>query len=582
MPERRNKSNTVETKRRQVRNLAKEKFGFEELRFGQESAILALLDGRDTLVVQPTGSGKSAIYQIAGLLIDGPTVVISPLIALQKDQIDSIQENDLAEAAVVNSQQRAADVREAFEKLEEDKMEYLFLSPEQLHKPDVVERLREAPPSLFVVDEAHCISEWGHDFRPDYMRLGGVIEELGHPSVLALTATASPLVRDEIISKLGMRDPLVIVRGFDRPNIFLRVETFAKEDEKREALLRRVQFAPQPGIVYVGTRKHAEEIAGALDALGVNSAPYHAGMAAKQRREIQQSFMSGKTDVIVATNAFGMGVDKADVRFVYHYDIPDSPDSYYQEIGRCGRDGKPAEAILFYRSEDLRVPKFLKSGGKIEQDKIHAVEKALEDARAPVDLKALHESTKLSQRKVEKIVNRLQETGAIERLADGAAVLAENPLDLDEAARKAAEQEQKHRQYEALRLEKMQAYAEIRDCRREYLLHYFGDEDVQVPCGRCDNCQKAIAVAPGTKSAPAPALRRANPRGVMKRPADPLPFPVHSRVVHAELGAGVVQKYDGDKVEILFDNAGHKTLSVAFLRDRSLIQPAQRVGSKNS
>lgn len=558
----------------EVRKIAREKFGFESLRPGQEQAILALLAGRDTLVVQPTGSGKSAIYQIAGLLIDGPTVIISPLIALQKDQLDSIRSNEIAEAAVVNSQQPAGEVREAFEKLERDQVEYLFLAPEQLHKPETMSRLEADPPSLFVVDEAHCISEWGHDFRPDYMRLAGVIEQLGHPAVLALTATASPMVRDEIVQRLGMRGPQVIVRGLDRPNIFLRVETFATDNDKREALLRRVQFAPKPGIVYAGTRRHAQEVAQALVEQGVHAFCYHAGLAAKERREIQQSFMSGGAEVIVATNAFGMGVDKSDVRFVYHFDIPDSLDSYYQEIGRSGRDGNPAEAALFYRPEDLRVPKFLKSGGKIEQDKILQVEHALQEAGAPVDIDALKTVTNLSERKIEKVVNRLEDIGAVERTPSGEAVLVENAPDPGEAARAAAEEDLKHREYERLRLEKMQAYAELRDCRREYLLRYFGDDELTGACGRCDNCEKAQAAAPDPQT-PAekttPPLRRVTPPN---ETAPPRPYPENSRVTHAELGPGVVKKYDGDKIEILFDEGGRKTLSLAFLEEHGLIEPA--------
>ena len=334
----------------------------------------------------------------------------------------------------------------------------------------------------------------GSRFRPDYMRLGGVIEELGHPTILALTATASPLVRDEIVARLGMRDPLVLVRGFDRPNIFLRVETFTADDEKRAALLRRVQFAPKPGIIYTGTRKHAEELARELGELGVNAVSYHAGMAAKRRHEIQEAFMSGNTETIVATNAFGMGIDKSDVRFVYHFDIPDSLDSYYQEIGRCGRDGKPAEAVLFYRPEDLRVPKFLKSGGRIEEERVRQVERALKAAPEPVDVRSLHDATKLSVRKVEKIVNRLEETGAVERLPDGHVALAEGAPDMDQAAHQATMMDLEHRKYDAERLEKMQAYAEIRACRRAYLLKYFGDEEVQSPCGRCDNCERTGAI----------------------------------------------------------------------------------------
>ena len=300
--------------------VAQKNFGWESLRSGQEDAIRALLSGRDTLVVQPTGSGKSAIYQIAALMTEGATLVISPLIALQKDQVDSINAQNAADAVVINSAQRVSETREALEKIEEGSGKYIFLAPEQLRKQETVETLDKAGISLFVVDEAHCISEWGHDFRPDYLQLGSAIERLGHPVVLAMTATASPEVRQEIVQRLGMRDPKIFVHGFDRPNIYLRVDRFPKESEKMQALVHRVRWAEKPGIVYVATRKSAEEIMRLLGEEGVDALFYHGGLKASDREEIQERFMSGQAEVIVATNAFGMGVDKADVRFVYHYE----------------------------------------------------------------------------------------------------------------------------------------------------------------------------------------------------------------------------------------------------------------------
>lgn len=354
---------------KEVAATAREKFGFEELRAGQGEAILSLLTGQDTLVVWPTGSGKSAIYQIAGMMMKSAVLVVSPLIALQKDQVDSINAQTADEAVVINSTLNAEEAREALEKAESGDAKFIFLAPEQLRNEEVVRTLHDAKVSLLVVDEAHCISQWGHDFRPDYLRIGEVLEELRHPTVLGLTATASKRVRNEIIASLQMKKPKVFLQGFDRPNIYLRVDHFQEKDEKLEAVVHRASWAEKPGIIYAGTRNGAEEIAGRLGEAGVKTLFYHAGLKAQEREEIHERFMSGDADVIVATNAFGMGVDKANVRFVYHNDICDSLDSYYQEIGRAGRDGEKAEAVLFFRTEDLGLQKF-HAGGEMKDEKL--------------------------------------------------------------------------------------------------------------------------------------------------------------------------------------------------------------------
>jgi ATP-dependent DNA helicase RecQ len=350
---------------RRIRRLARETFGFERLRAGQEDAIRSVASGRDTLAVLPTGWGKSAIYQLAALLIPGPTVVVSPLIALQRDQVRALLANEVT-AAEANSQVPRGQRDEAFSRLAAGDLEFLFLAPEQLANEDVLAQAASAEPSLFVVDEAHCISAWGHDFRPDYLRLAEVAEGLGRPPILALTATAAPPVRAEIVERLGLRDPNVVVRGFDRPNISLAVERFTTAEEKRAALVRAVADATSPGIVYVATRRSAEEVAADLSAAGVRAEPYHAGLPAGRRRDTESAFADKGLPVVVATTAFGMGIDTPDVRFVYHHDVADSLDSYYQEIGRAGRDGEPAAAVLFYRPEDLGLRRFFASGARVE------------------------------------------------------------------------------------------------------------------------------------------------------------------------------------------------------------------------
>jgi ATP-dependent DNA helicase RecQ len=325
-------------------------------------------------------------------------------------------------------------------------------------------------------------------------------------------------------------------------------------------LLNAVEETEGSGIVYVSSRRHAEEIAGALEERGISCSWYHGGMRSKDRAPTQDEFMKDGCRVMVATSAFGMGVDKSCVRFVFHYDVPDSIDSYYQEIGRAGRDGEPAEAILFYRPEDLAVQKFLNSGGKVAEEQILEVAAKVHEAGEPLAIGDLKDKTDLSARKLEKTINRLEEAGVVERLPSGEVASVADAPPLDEAAGRAAREEADHREYQMLRIEKMRAYAELLDCRREYLLEYFGQP--AEACGHCDNCTRppAPAQSPGREAA-----RPASSDG---------PFPVKSRVLHRELGKGVVDSYEGDKIIVLFDEGGRKTMSLAFVTERELLQAA--------
>lgn len=533
-----------------VNRVLQEKFGYDHLRPGQDAAIKSVLDGHDTLAIMPTGWGKSMIYQIATLVFAGPTVIVSPLIALQRDQVESIEELDVGDAALLNSALRARKWKETLEELKEGDVDFLFLAPEQFRNEEVLDHLRAAKPSLFVVDESHCISEWGHDFRPDYLRLGSVIEALGHPIVLALTATAAPPVREEIIEQLGMRNPRVIARGFDRPNIWLGVETFYDESMKKDALLERVAGIEKPGIVYVATRKHAEEIAGALNDRNVKAIFYHAGMKSRDRMHAQEAFMDDAVEVIVATAAFGMGIDKPNVRFVFHYDISESVDSYYQEIGRAGRDGDKAKAILFYYPKDIGIRRFFAGGGLVDADEVEQVAIVVQAHDGPVDPRDLRGETGLSQAKLASAWSYLQEIGVIEMLATGEVVQSGRAFDLDKVVETAERMQGQRRQFERSRIEMMRGYAELHDCRRQYLLNYFGEE-MDDPCSFCDNCEAGISV---------------------KENEDNLPFPINSHVVHKMWGVGMVLRYEGDKMVVLFDDVGYKTLAVDVVTGHNLLE----------
>ncbi|HSL08162.1 MAG TPA: RecQ family ATP-dependent DNA helicase [Pseudonocardiaceae bacterium] len=303
------------TTRDELRRVAAETFGWSQLRDEQLQAMEQMMSGHDVLVVLPTGAGKSAIYQVPALLLDGPTLVVSPLIALQRDQLEGIEDTRAPEAVAVNSAQRGGEHKQAWEAIRQGEAEYAFLSPEQLAKEDVVDALADLGVSLFVVDEAHCVSAWGHDFRPDYLRVGHVIERLGHPKVVALTATAALPVRRDIVRRLGLREHREVIASFDRPNLHLAVERFTDDPDKRHSVVTRVRAltadpATRRGLVYVASRKDTEFYADELARSGVMVAAYHAGMKAADRERVHKQFLADELDVVVATSAFGMGIDK--------------------------------------------------------------------------------------------------------------------------------------------------------------------------------------------------------------------------------------------------------------------------------
>jgi ATP-dependent DNA helicase RecQ len=330
--------------------------GYEHWRPGQREAVVAALEGRDSLIVMPTGGGKSLCYQLPGLASEDLTIVVSPLIALMRDQWLRLTAAGHA-VAMISSGMSEEDARDALARVRSGEARMVYCAPERFASNVFLDALSERRIDLLAVDEAHCVSEWGHDFRPDYLRLPQIAERLGRPTVMACTATATKPVAAEIASRFGMRDPLQVRSGFDRPNLSFDVVALEGKGSKarRQAVLEAGlgDSANRPAIVYCGTRRDTDEVAAALRDAGRNALAYHAGMEAEERTEVQRRFMTGDAEVIVATNAFGMGVDKADVRSVWHMAIPTSVEAYYQEAGRAGRDGLPARAVLLAMKADL-------------------------------------------------------------------------------------------------------------------------------------------------------------------------------------------------------------------------------------
>jgi ATP-dependent DNA helicase RecQ len=411
-------------KKSESRRILTERFGFSDFREGQEEIIDAVLARRNVLAVMPTGSGKSLCYQLPALLFPGITLVVSPLIALMKDQVDALTANGIS-ATFINSTVSFSEQQSRLQQIGAGLFKLVYVAPERFRSPRFIEGIQACSVSLFAVDEAHCVSEWGHDFRPDYLRLKDAITRLQCRSVVALTATATPEVRRDIIEQLALQQPSSFVTGFDRPNLCFQVEEVNGDQNKLQIVLNLLQGRSQTGLIYAATRKNVERLTSELRAAGFRVGSYHAGMEMESRKSVQERFMQGDLPIVVATNAFGMGIDKADLRFIVHYDIPGSLEAYYQEVGRAGRDGRSAVCLLLFNFADTFTQEFFIEGNCPPLDLIQEVYEVLCGfGTTEVEITIRQLAERLSWRKgsemaIASALKLLEKGGYIERGSQG-------------------------------------------------------------------------------------------------------------------------------------------------------------------
>jgi ATP-dependent DNA helicase RecQ len=541
-----------------LRKTLRRTFGFRSLREGQEEVIRSVVEGRDTLAIMPTGAGKSLCYQLPGKQLPGTTVVVSPLLSLMKDQVDKLRELGI-DAAQVNSTLTAKEETEVLEQIGKEQREFVFVTPERLAQPGFLETLRSNRIDVFVIDEAHCISQWGHDFRPSYLQLRTAIEALGNPPVLALTATATPEVVEDILRQLGREDMQVISTGTFRENLRLEVVRAANEETKLGHLARLLAEIDGTGIVYTSTVKDCEAVTEYLQGLGFAVARYHGRLGSRERHRNQDRFMAGELKAVVATNAFGMGIDKPDIRFVIHYSMPGTLEAYYQEAGRAGRDGEPARCVMLFQPEDKNTHIFFLNGRYPKREHFETVYHALERLKAdrePVAVSEVHGRAKaVAQNKVRVVLATMKDLGLVEEAEGGLFRLVRSGLTPEELAEMAARYEQKA-EADRDNLRRVVLYAQTALCRWKAVLDYFGETPGWERCDHCDNCERPIAEPtvmadrrlvqpPRAKPEvlPLPPIFGAQDPGSLK-PGDTLTMPI--------FGAGEVRETSGESLTVAF------------------------------
>ena len=461
-------------------------FGYGAFRKGQEEVVRSVLSGRPTIAILPTGAGKSLCYQLPAMLLEGTTVVVSPLLALMKDQVDALRARGIA-ATFVNSSLSDSERQERQAALRRGEYRLVYVAPERFKSPSFLSAMGELKVPLLAVDEAHCISSWGHDFRPEYQKIAQARDALGAERVLALTATATPEVRRDIADALELHEPNVFVAGFDRPNLFIEVLRVGGDKDKLGRLLALARQGG-PGIVYAATRKNVEKIVAALQAGGIDAVGYHAGMDDGDRVSIQDRFARGESSIIVATNAFGMGVDRANIRFVAHFDVPRSLEAYYQEIGRAGRDGLSSYALLLFNFADVMMQRRMIEAGRPSRE---LVERGWEAARrlGRGSLAELGRECGVPTSELSGVVRLLESAGHLERgrsrdaefaVATGSIAATGLSVDFELLEARIARERQM--------LDRLVRFADTRGCRRQNLLRYFGDAEAPRACKACESC----------------------------------------------------------------------------------------------
>jgi ATP-dependent DNA helicase RecQ len=591
-------------------------FDYQEFRPGQLEVLQCLLDGKDVLGVFPTGAGKSLTYQLAALLLPGTAIVVSPLIALMRDQVLDLKSRGIEGVAAINSTLTEQEVDEKLNELSAGGGKLLYVTPERCADPHFLEHLEKTNVCLLVVDEAHCISEWGYDFRPAYLMLDKVIAAAKRPPVLALTATATPQVRLDIQTNLGLNDPCVIIHGFDRPNLTFQVVSASTDREKDWQLLRFFGKAPSggfdqtltpkadpmegleadvvaklefldsklegPGLVYVATTSEARRVSELLNEAGIKAGYYHGQMKKSERDRVQQDWMDEKTPVVVATTAFGMGINKANLRYVVHYDLPASLEAYYQEAGRAGRDGLPARAILIYDPRDRNIQSFF-IGGSVPSESnlrdlwdeirrtIRAKERELDDRVKTLPITEVAKIRNLPVARMRPLVAALEQAGGVASLAgngDNNDMVTFRKLHV-QGKRLLLDMKRlrARKQYEQSRLDMMLRYASTRDCRRKLLLAYFGEEFGQDSCGSCDNCIKSLA----DMNERVTKIEQKTP--AIEVPVNGVPFRSGSLVLHKKWGSGMVQTIEPNTITVHVPDVGYKTLALNLVIESGLLMP---------